>query len=90
MIRSLRRLLRPEALVRREALGTEGGGRVPDLLQIISEGRDLVLFGVGERGRPGGLVAGELGFGAGQFREGGVPLGSMLRAASRFCGSAAR
>src|SRR6266511_3832786 len=48
---------------------------VPDLVQVIAQGHDLVPFGVGERGRAGGLAAGELGFGAGQLREGGVPLG---------------
>src|SRR6266542_1034035 len=35
----------------------------------------LSVVVVGERGRAGGLAAGELGFGTGQLREGGVQLG---------------
>jgi hypothetical protein len=46
-----------------------GGGGVPDGLQVVAEGQDRGALGGGERGGAGGLAAGQLGLGGGQFGE---------------------
>ena len=43
-----------------------GGRRVPDLAEVVAEGQDRGPLGRGEGLGPGGLAAGELGFGIGE------------------------
>ena len=52
-----------------------GGGRVLHLAQVVAQGQDRVPLGRGKGRRPGGLAAGELGFGVGELLQGGVPFG---------------
>jgi hypothetical protein len=51
------------------AVFVAGGGRVPDLPEVIAEGEDRRAFPGRQRFGPGGLAVGELGFSAGQLSE---------------------
>jgi len=51
------------------AVFVAGGGRVPDLPEVIAEGEDRRAFPGRQRFGPGGLAVGEFGFSGGQLGE---------------------